>query len=108
MKGLIVFYTRTNRTKKIAELIAKETNFELEEIIDNKKRKGIIGYLKAGRDAIQENLTTINEIVKNPGAYDLVVIGTPIWGKRMTPAIRTYITQNKNKFKKLYKIDTIN
>lgn len=101
MKGLVLFYTRTGCTKEMAELIANESKFELEEIVDKKKRKGIIGYIRAAMDASREKLTTINEVTKNPGAYDLVVIGTPIWDYRLTPAIRTYITQNKSKFKKV-------
>ncbi|GAH94463.1 unnamed protein product, partial [marine sediment metagenome] len=28
-----------------------------------------------------------------------MILGTPIWNRRMTPAIRTYISDNKDKFR---------
>jgi flavodoxin len=98
---LIVYYSRTGNTKFIAEILAKELNFDLEEIIDTKKRKGIIGWLRAGYDATREKLTVIKEIQKDPELYDLIILGTPIWNKRMSSAIRTYITENKSKFKNM-------
>jgi flavodoxin len=97
MNGLIVYYSRTGNTKLIAEQCAKETNFDIEEIIDTKKRKGIIGWLRAGYDATREKLTEIKELQKDPELYDLIIIGTPIWNKRMSSAIRTYITEKKTK-----------
>jgi len=100
MKCLLVFYSRTGNTKKIAESISTEMNCEYEEIIDTKKRKGfIIGFVKSGFAATREKLTVIKETQKDPNLYDVVILGTPIWNKRMTPAIRTYITENKNRFK---------
>ena len=100
MKCLVVFYSRTGRTNKIAKSISTEMNCEYEEIIDTKKRKGrIIGFIKSGFAATREKLTIIKEIQKDPELYDVVILGTPIWNKRMTPAIRTYITENKNRFK---------
>ncbi len=100
MKSLVVFYSRTGTTKKIAEYISSGLNCEYEEIIDTKKRTGfIIGFLKSGYAAVREKLTVIEGFQKNPEMYDLIILGTPIWASRMTPAIRTYITENKRKFK---------
>lgn len=100
MNCLLAFYSRTGNTKKIAELISTEMNCEYEEILDTKKRKGfIIGFVKCGFAATREKLTIIKEIQKDPKLYDVVILGTPVWNKRMTPAIRTYITENKNRFK---------
>lgn len=102
MNILIVFYSRKGKTKKIGELISKGLNCEFEEILDTKKRTGfIIGFLKCGYAATREKLTVIEDIQKNPELYDLVILGTPNWNKRMTPAIRTYISNNKSKFKKV-------
>jgi len=102
MKSLIAFYSRKGTTKKIAELIGKELDADIEELIDLNKRTGfIIGFLKCGLAATKEKLTDLKETEKDPSLYDLVILGTPIWNKRMTPAIRTYIHNNKGKFKKV-------
>ncbi|MFX1313913.1 MAG: flavodoxin family protein [Promethearchaeota archaeon] len=100
MNPLVVFYSRMGRTKKIGELLSTSLNCEYEELIDTKKRIGfIIGFLKCGFDARKEKLTKLQETQKNPELYDLIILGTPNWGTKMTPAIRTYITDTKTKFK---------
>jgi flavodoxin len=99
MKSLVIFYSRKGTTKKIGEIIAEEIKAEYEEIIDTKKRKGIIGFLISGKDATFKKLAKIKEIQKNPELYDLIILGTPIWNRRMTPAIRTYITEQKHKIR---------
>jgi len=99
MKTLIAFYSRTGTTKKAALEIAKLLKADVDEIIDKKDRSGAMGWLYAGGDATLSKLTEIKKPKKNPGKYDLVVIGTPIWSFNMTPAVRTYIS--KNKFKKV-------
>jgi len=100
MNSLLVFYSRKGRTKKIAEKLSDSLNCEYEELIDTKKRTGfIIGFFICGFDAIKEKLTKLQETQKNPELYDLTILGTPNWGSRITPALRTYITDNKSKFK---------
>jgi multimeric flavodoxin WrbA len=31
--------------------------------------------------------------------YDLVVVGTPVWARNVSGPVRTYLQQNKSKFK---------
>lgn len=99
MKTLVVFYSRTGNTKKMGELIAQKLHADIDEIIDLKNRKGILGFIFGGRDAMKEYLTKITT-TKNPANYDLIIIGTPIWAGSSTPAFRTYLTENKNNIKK--------
>jgi flavodoxin len=97
MKSLVVYYSRTGKTRIVAEQIAKKLNADIEEIVDLKNRRGIIGYLSGGKDAMKKTLTKIKKSVKNPLGYDLVVIGTPIWASKMVPAVRTYLKNSKIK-----------
>lgn len=83
----------------MGELIAQKLHADIDEIIDQKNRKGFLGFIFGGRDAMKENLTEIT-VTKNPADYDLVIIGTPVWAGSSTPAFRTYLTQNLNKIKK--------
>ncbi len=99
MKTLVVFYSRSGNTKKIAEKISDKMKSDIEELIDIKNRKGLFGWFSAVRDARSKKLTTINVIKNDPAKYGLVIIGTPIWAGLMAPAVRTYINQNKAKFK---------
>jgi flavodoxin len=98
MKTLVVFYSRSGNTKKIAQILAKKLNADLDEIIDHTNRSGLKGWLLGGRDAMKKSLTEIS-VQKNPQNYDLVVIGTPIWVGASTHAFRTYLTQFKKDLK---------
>ncbi len=95
MNVLVVYYSRSGNTKKIAEKIVKKLKADIDEIKDLKNRKGIIGFLSGGKDVVTKKLTKI-EFEKNPYKYDLVIIGTPVWASTMTPAIKTYLEKNKD------------
>ena len=101
MKMLVVFYSRSGKTKKVAEAISETLKCDKEEIFDTKNRKGIPGFLSAGTDANLRRLTTIKEIKNNPSLYDLVIIGTPIWSSNISTPIRTYLSLYKEDFKKV-------
>ena len=99
MTKLTIFYSRTGTTKKVAKLISENLSSDIEEIFDEKNRSGKIGYVKAGKDALRKKLTTLKKYTKDPSSYDLTLIGTPIWSWNMSTPIRTYISENKDKFK---------
>jgi flavodoxin len=101
MKSLVVYYTRTGKTKSVAEAIATQLGADIEEVVDLKKREGKIGWIMSGKDASRKSLTEIAPTKKAPPDYDLVIIGTPIWAWSPTPAIRTYISQNNLSGKKV-------
>ncbi len=94
MKCLVVYYTRTGKTRTVAEAIAAELGADLEEIVDLKKREGKLGWLSGGREAMQKKQTEIAPTSKASCDYELIVLGTPIWAWAPTPALRTYVARN--------------
>ena len=99
MKSLVVFYSRDGSTKAVAQKIASELKCAAEEIIDLKNRRGPLGYMFAGRDAMKGKQTEIRGPESNPASFDLIAIGTPIWADALTPAVRTFISKNKGSLK---------
>lgn len=99
MKILTTFYSRGGTTKKIGEQIASMVNSDLEEFSDMVKRSGFIGWMRCGYQAMKKKVTELKTIEKNPNDYDLVIIGTPIWGGNVSVPTRTYVTENTGKFK---------
>ncbi len=95
-KILIVYYSRTGTTEKIAKLIRQHLNCDTEELVDLKRREGILGNLSGGIDALLQRKTAIRPVSHDPSQYDLVIMGTPVWGGNMAPALRSYITANKD------------
>lgn len=101
MKTLIVYYSHSGTTKKVAQRLSQEIGAEGEEIIDLKKRVGWWSFPVAGFDAILKRKTGIKPPEKNPADYELVIVGTPIWAGQMTPAVRTFLTANRSKIKRV-------
>jgi flavodoxin len=101
MKTLIAYYSRTGNTARVAKDLAVQLGADLEEIIDQKNRSGLWGWLVAGRDGMKKRLTKISDSVHNPADYDLVILGSPVWGWDMVPAVRTYLDKGKGSFKEM-------
>ena len=98
MKSLVVYYSRTNTTKKLAEDIASKTGADVEEIKPKKDYHGKLGYARGGKHAISEKIIDLEPLKFDPADYDLVYLGVPVWaGKSATPMI-SYIKENEGKF----------
>jgi flavodoxin len=95
MKTLIVFFSLTGNTRKIAQAISDELNGTLEEIQDTRNRNGIAGYLLSIMEALFKKRSKIQEVKHDPSAYDLVIIGTPVWAFNISSPVRTYLEQKK-------------
>lgn len=95
-KILVTYYSKTKNTKKLAQKISDQLNCEIDEIIDQKDRSGIIGWIGGGKDAILKKETDIR-YEKNPKDYDIVIIGTPVWAGTQVPATRQYLKTNNIK-----------
>ena len=90
---LVAYYSRSGNTERVARALAAELGADLERIVDRTDRRGFLGYLRAGRDAIRRRGTEIAPPATDPPRYDLLLIGTPVWGRSVTPAVRTYLTR---------------
>ena len=97
MNGLIIYFSRTGRTRKVAKAIQEATGFDLEEIKEKAGRVGTLGYLKSGMESTRRMLPQIIPLTHDPSLYDIVIIGTPIWASNMSSPIRAFITEYKNK-----------
>ena len=93
-KVLIVYYSRTGT---VAEAIASELGADLEELIDTKKRGGPLGFAVAAKDSVLKRPSVIEDIKRDPAAYDLVLIGTPVWVGATCCAVRACLTQQSSR-----------
>lgn len=100
MKAIVIYYSRSSNTKKIAQVISEQINADIEEIVDTDQRGGVIGFIRSGFQAVYDKLTKIQDIKSNLDEYEIVILGTPVWaGKPSTPAttfLKKYHTKIKN------------
>lgn len=100
-KVLVVFYSRSGTTRRAAEAIARLLGGDLEEIYDTRNRQGLLGYLRCGFEAMLGRTPRLEGPRREPSAYDLVVIGTPVWVSSVSSPVRTYLAQEKGRFKQV-------
>jgi flavodoxin len=92
MKALVVYYSKSGNTRRMAEEIAKALGAETEQIVEvGVKRTGILGFLRAGRGAMMREKSRIETPKLRPSDYDLVFVGSPVWGWNLAPAVRSYL-----------------
>lgn len=112
MRALIVYYSRTGMTKRACEALAEELRTAgheavTEELIDKTNRGGILGFMRGGRDAVLRRPTEIEPVQSDPMAFDLVVIGTPVWAATCAPAVRTFCAQFAGKLPRVAFVATM-
>ena len=98
MKILVVYYSNTGYTRTLAEQIAQASGADLEPIKESGNRRGVTGYLRSVLQGALHLDVAVRPPVHNPADYDLVVIGTPIWGWNMSSPVRAYIQKNRGHF----------
>jgi hypothetical protein len=76
---IVVFYSRSGTTRRIAEALSATLKCDLEEIIEPKPRTGFLGYMRSLLEASRKRPSTILPRKHEVSSYDLVVIGTPVW-----------------------------
>ena len=101
MRTLVVYYSRTGNTKKVADELAAALKADVEELKDGKNRGGPIGFLMAGREAMKKTPANLAPLAHDPAAYDVVVVGSPVWASTVCSPVRTFLTKNRAGLKKV-------
>lgn len=87
---LVLYYSRTGTTARLARAIADATGAELAPIEDTVERLGVLGLFRSLRDAFGRRRTIIRPLRVDPGAYELVIVGTPVWGNAAAAPVRAF------------------
>jgi menaquinone-dependent protoporphyrinogen IX oxidase len=94
-KVLVVYFSRTGTTRLLASAIATMLGADLEEICDCSNREGPGGYLRSLLDAIRKRQVQVVPAGLDVSAYDLVVIGSPVWAGSVSAPVRSYLIENR-------------
>lgn len=108
MKSLVLFYSRSGNTRRVAEMIARQLEADIQELVDKKGRAGMLGFLRAGRDAMKKKTTELESLKYQPGDYQLIVVGTPVWASNPAPAVSTFLQSHELSGKKVALFCTMN
>ncbi|MCK4648563.1 flavodoxin domain-containing protein, partial [bacterium] len=105
MKILIVYYSKTGKTKEIAHSIANEladgNEVKLRRIKMKDEKNLLTTYLLDTKKAIRREKPEIEVIDYGHKEYDLILLGTPVWSTKPAPAINTYLGRSDFKNKRV-------
>jgi flavodoxin len=94
-KILIVYLSRTNNTKAIAEIIHKNAGgtlvaLELEKPYPENYRAAVEQVVKENETGYLPLLKTKIDSIQN---YDVVFVGFPTWGMKLPPPMKSFLKQ---------------
>ena len=91
MKTLVVYYSYTGKTKKIAEDIANEKNADSIELLEKTKRSVFNAYVRGSMAARGQKPVELQNENIDFSVYDNIIIAMPIWAGYPAPAINNII-----------------
>lgn len=93
---LVVLYSRTGTTRKIGAEIAQRCGADMEEVRDTRSREGVLGYLRSALEALRKTPAKIQSPRRRWRDYEVVVLGTPVWGGHPCSPVRAYLAQQSD------------
>lgn len=99
---LLVYYSRSGQTRKLAHEIRKSLPAsKIEEIQEIKNRKGMLGYMQSAFEAMVGSSPVIEPLQSDPSQFDVVVLACPVWMGRIASPMRTYLLKMESKLSKV-------
>ena len=96
MKTCIIFHSYTGITRGIAEKIQAATGGDLIEVKPRRPYTTLTAYSLGCIRARGEEAEPIEPAAIDVSPYDLIVIGTPVWAWKSTPAANAAINALQN------------
>jgi hypothetical protein len=92
MRTLVVYYTDTGNTRRMAELLAAELKSELAEVTCA-RYLAWYGPVAMAWDIFTRHLPSVTVVAPPNGDYDCVVLGGPVWAAKAAPPILALATR---------------
>jgi len=94
-KVLIVYLSRTNNTKAVAEMIHRKVGGKLTAI--ELQTPYPANYQATVQQVARENetgyLPPLKTIIDSIGKYEIIFIGFPTWGMQLPPPMKSFLSQ---------------
>lgn len=90
-KTLVVCFSRSGRTRRIAQALAERLHADFEDIGAVQPRDGPLGYAQSALEALLMLAPAIDAPRHDSARYALVVIGSPVWFWSLASPVRTWL-----------------
>lgn len=107
MKTCIAYFSKSGNTKNAAEHLAGKIGAEVIALDDKTNYKGVVGFLKGGmRASFRQKAALDGAVYRKISAFDRIVLATPIWAGKTTPAINAVLANVDFQGKEVYVVTT--
>ena len=89
-RTLVVYYSRSGTTARVGHALAQRLGAD-EAMIQDKRAQGRVSVWRALLDRLLNALPPIAPIAAHLDNYDLIVLGTPVWGGRAAAPMRRFL-----------------
>lgn len=89
---LILYFTRSGTTEKLATRLAEKLGADLELIRPDISYSGLGGYLKGIWHSLTRRVPTVDRQY-DPAKYATVIMGSPVWAGRLSAPARGYLAR---------------
>ena len=101
MRTAVVYYSYSNNTRRIAEIIAEKLNADILELVPavpyTYNQEELVKDEEEKMD--QQELIELEPFDLDLDFYDRIILGTPVWWYGISPAMRTFLVENKEQLK---------
>lgn len=96
---LVVYYSRTGNTARVAKDVATRLGADIEGLRDMQHGPGFFGQVAGAFRALRQTPARIGTLQYDPRDYALTIVGTPVWVGQMSPAVRAYLQSVKDRLR---------
>jgi len=101
MKILVVYFSRTGHTGRMAKEIARRCEADIEAIQELSRDDSWWAGWRARWQAMCRADVQIQRPSRNPARYDLVIIGAPVGKTGVAAPVRSYVRQYQERFRQV-------
>ena len=100
-KTLIVCYSNTGTSRRVADLLASQFQWQRGEVLEVRSRAGTLGTLRCVMDSLLRRHPAIRYEGPDPRGFETVVLIAPIWLAELAGPMRTFVRDHTSGLKQV-------
>jgi flavodoxin len=102
LKTAVIYYSYDGNCALVAEALKSRLNADIFAIkpVDERKRTGLAKYVWGGRQVFQHAMPELKPLNVDFAAYDLIILGAPVWAGSPAPAMVSFLSRTQFSGKK--------
>ena len=103
MKTAVVYYSYDGNCALVAEQIKAQIDADILRLVpvNEKRRSGFFAIFCGVLQVFMGKKPDLKPYSFDPEAYEIIILGTPVWAGRPTPAMHSFLSKTKISGKKL-------